>query len=114
MSDFGEEVRCPLCKSTINGGKTAYKCVSCGYEYKKAFPVAETKDSVRLTLDMTQEMSDALTDSVKRSGMTKARYMRIAIELMNMLVIEKDCKIIIQKDGVSRELMIPGITRTRG
>lgn len=43
--------------------------------------------------------------------MTKAQYLRNGIEIMNMIVKEKGCEIIICKNGKEKVLFIPGITK---
>lgn len=68
-------------------------------------------DNIRITLDMTSEMADEINRTIKNTGMSKAQYMRIAIELMNMLANEKDAQILIKRRDETCQLFIPGINK---
>ena len=66
----------------------------------------------RITLNLTGEQNRAIEEGADRVGLTKAMYLRQAVELMNQLAKRKGAKLYLKdKDEESAFIiMIPGIT----
>jgi hypothetical protein len=66
-------------------------------------------DVQRVTLDMPVELNEAVNLAVKKTTLSKAQYMRMALEVMNMLASQKDAKLIIKKGKDESQILIPGV-----
>ncbi len=66
-------------------------------------------DVQRVTLDMPVELNEAVNAAVKRTALSKAQYMRMALEVMNMISSQKDAKLIIKKGTDESQILIPGV-----
>jgi hypothetical protein len=65
----------------------------------------------RTTLDMPVDLNEAVNAAVKRTNLSKAQYMRMAIEVMNMLAGQDAEAFLRMADGTERQLLIPGVLR---
>jgi hypothetical protein len=63
----------------------------------------------RVTLDMPVELNEAVNHAVERTSLSKAQYMRMALEVMNMIANQKDAKLVIKRGGEESQILIPGV-----
>lgn len=68
-------------------------------------------DVQRITLDVPVELNEAVNAAVARTTLNKAQYMRMALEVMNLLAGQKVTAFLRSEDGTERQLLIPGILR---
>jgi predicted DNA-binding protein len=66
-------------------------------------------DVQRVTLDMPVELNEAVNAAVKRTSLSKAQYMRMALEVMNMISGQKDATLVIKKGEKESQILIPGV-----
>ena len=66
-------------------------------------------DVQRVTLDMPVELNEAVNAAVKRTSLSKAQYMRMALEVMNMISGQKDARLVIKKGETESQILIPGV-----
>lgn len=66
-------------------------------------------DVQRVTLDMPVELNEAVNAAVKRTSLSKAQYMRMALEVMNMISSQKDATLVIKKGEKESQILIPGV-----
>jgi hypothetical protein len=63
----------------------------------------------RVTLDMPVELNEAVNLAVKKTSLSKAQYMRMALEVMNMISSQKESKLFIKKGDTESQILIPGV-----
>jgi hypothetical protein len=67
-------------------------------------------DIKRITVDMPVELNEAVNEAVKKTTLSKAQYMRMALEVMNMLAGQK-ADLIITSNGITKQIFIPGVLK---
>lgn len=63
----------------------------------------------RVTLDMPVDLNDAVNAAVKRTRLSKAQYMRMALEVLGLLAGLQGDIYIVRSDGTRRQILIPGV-----
>ena len=74
---------------------------------------APVKTSCRLTIDLSKELFDAISEACVKTNLTKAQYIRNALEVLNLLSDEAGSKIFVHNNGKTVELLIPGISKRK-
>ena len=63
----------------------------------------------RITLDLPVSLNVEINEQVKKTALSKAAYIRMALEVMNMVVDKKGSKLILIDGKSETELFIPGV-----
>ena len=63
----------------------------------------------RTTVDMPVELNDAVNEAVERTFLSKAQYIRMSLEVMNMLAGKHGASLWIEQGGKRVQLLIPGV-----
>ena len=66
-------------------------------------------DIQRVTLDMPVELNQAVNEAAKRTSLSKAQYMRMALEVMNIFSDKKGYSLFMRTDGKEYQILIPGV-----
>ncbi len=65
---------------------------------------------IRITMDLPISLNDAVNQAVKKTSLSKAAYVRMALEVMNMISEDRSAKVFIeQPNGLSSRVLIPGV-----
>ena len=74
---------------------------------------APVKTSCHLTIDLSKELFDATSEACVKNNLSKAQYIRTALEVLNTLS-EVGSKIFVRNNnGETTELFIPGISKRK-
>ncbi len=65
----------------------------------------------RITLDLPVELNESVNEAVKRTTLSKAQYMRMALEVMNLLSTKPSGELRLYHDGEWSRILIPGVLR---
>lgn len=65
----------------------------------------------RITMDLPIELNEAVNAAVKRTSLNKAQYMRMALEVMNLLSAQDCGKLYLRRGGSESQILIPGVLR---
>ncbi len=72
--------------------------------------VVDEREIQRITLDLPAELTEAITKAASKKYLTKAQYMRMALDLMNVLTQDDGTSLIIEKkNGKRSQVVIPGV-----
>lgn len=66
---------------------------------------------VRFTVDMPPTLHKEFCAACEKVEFSKAQYMRIALEVLNVIASSEVETVTITRKGETRTLLIPGITR---
>lgn len=65
----------------------------------------------RITLDLSVELNEAINEAVKKTTLSKAQYVRMALETMNMLAGRNDAELVLYQNGEHSRILIPGVLK---
>ena len=66
-------------------------------------------DIARITLDIPIDLNEKVNESVKNTRLSKAQYIRMSLEVMNMISNNKDGELFLIKGRNKSKILIPGI-----
>jgi len=66
-------------------------------------------DIARITLDIPIDLNEKVNESVKNTRLSKAQYIRMSLEVMNMISNNKDGELFFIKGRNKSKILIPGI-----
>jgi hypothetical protein len=69
------------------------------------------KTTTRLTIDLPSKLSDAASAAALRVDMTKAQYVRTAVELLNLLTDHPEDRLLLRRNDKTTRIVIPGINK---
>ena len=64
-------------------------------------------DTQRITLDMPVDLNEAVNAAVKETSLSKAQYMRTAIELLNLLSKHKNAEVVVRDGHKEVQIVLP-------